>query len=618
MALTKVTYSMIEGAAFNVKDFGAFGNGVDNDTTAIQAAIDAVGANGGGVLWFPPGTYMIARNVGTNDHWGIKIPYSNIALMGGQSATLKRFNADISTYALAYPLLFLGQPDSNNTSVSMITVDGLLFEGNNTRHSSSGSSENDNRYAIIFKNTSSTLIKDCKFFEIDSGAIWYQAPVEYDYTNNVYYNTTTNKASVIDACAFYTVPHTVAGRALVHTINLTGIDNCRMVNNYFSWCDDCLSGETTYDGPLSSGTYTPTVSGWSLGAVPRSGRDWVFSNNNCYNSSEHAVYPAGVDVVISNNTFHSDEPTITNSTDPVKIRSRNCTVTGNTITGYGVGVSINEPSFNVSVSGNTIAISGAASSGGAIDVNSDGLVSYITNRAPYFANFYPMWNISITGNTILFQPENTAFFSMVGIRIYTDVYDGTNYPNGQIQGVTIFGNTISNYKYGVYVINSQAKNIAVDGNSFFPKPFTSTGFTTGTTMNTEAVLVTEQSGAGDTLTSFREMRFDNNMVWGAKYLLSTQDGGGSAGTIDVPWGMTGNKFNYIQNLKTADMRDFEVFNAFSKNTGIFFLPRTWSGQALDNSLGNGSTSNSYYRYTFRYNGTNVVFYTDDSGTTITL
>lgn len=602
----------------SVKDFGATGDGSTNDTVAIQAAIDAVGANNGGVLWFPPGTYMIARNVGTNDHWGIKVPYSNVTLVGGQGATLKRFNSDISTYALAYPLLFLGAPDSNSTPVSMITVDGLLFEGNNVNHGNSGSSEGDNRYAIVFKNTSSTLIKDCKFFELDSGAIWYQRPVEYDYTNNVYYNTTTNFISAIDSCAFYTVPHAVPGRALVHAINLSGIDNCRMVNNYFSWCDDCLSGETTYDGPLSSGTYTPTVSGWTLGAVRRSGRDWVFSNNNCYNSSEHAVYPGGVDVVISNNTFHSDVPAITNGVDPVKIRSRNCSVTGNTITGYGAGVTVNEPSFNVSVSGNTIVISGAALAGGAIDVNSDGLVSYITNRAPYFANFYPMWNISITGNTILFEPQSTAFFSMVGIRIYTDDYDGTNYPNGQIQGVTISGNTISNYKYGVYVINSQAKNIVVDGNSFFPKPFTSSGFTTGTTMNTEAVLVTLQSGAGDTLTSFRELRFDNNMVWGAKYLISTQNGGGTAGTIDAPWGMTGNKLNYIQYIKTADIQAFNSYNAFSKNVGLYFLDRTWNGAGLDNSLSDGTTSNSAFRYTFQYDsGANKMrFYTDDSGTFI--
>ena len=615
MALTKVTYSMIDGACANVRDFGAVGNGISNDTVAVQAAIDSLSATGG-TVYFPEGTYLIARTVGTNDHWGIKVPYSNITLIGGQAATLKRFNADISTYALAYPLLFLGQPDSNSTPVSQIVVDGLLFEGNDTRHNVSGSSLMDNRCAIMLKNTSSTLIKDCKFFEIDSSAIWYQRPAEYDYTNNVYYNTTTNYVSTIDSCSFYAVPHAVAGRALIHAVVLAGVDNSRVVNNYFSWCDDCMSGETTYDGPSSSGTYLPTVSGWSLGSVPRSGREWVFSNNNCYNSSEHAVYPAAVDVVISNNTFWSDETSITSNTDAVKIRSRNCTVTGNTITGYGQGISVNEPAFNVTVAGNTINIVGAGSNGGAIDINGDGLATYISVRSDYLSNFYPMWNIAITGNNILFQNDSTAFFANIGIRIYTDSFDAVNYPEGQMLGVSITGNTITNYKYGVYMVNSQMKNVNITGNTFIAKPFTSAGFTTGTTMNTEAVLVTEQSGAGESLTSFKAVRFDNNMVRGAKYLFSSQNGGGGAGTIDVPWGMTGNRLDYIQYIKTADIKGFSFYNVFSKNNGTFFLDRTWSGTALDNSLGNGSTSNSEQKYCFQYDGTLVRFYTDDSGTYI--
>jgi len=61
MSLTKATYSMINGAVFNVLDFGAVGDGVADDTAAIQTAFTSASAvpNGAGVLFFPLGTYSV-------------------------------------------------------------------------------------------------------------------------------------------------------------------------------------------------------------------------------------------------------------------------------------------------------------------------------------------------------------------------------------------------------------------------------------------------------------------------------------------------------------------------------------------------------------------------------
>lgn len=49
----------LNGEICNVKEFGAIGNGVADDTSAIQAAIDAAVALGGARVWFPPGNYRI-------------------------------------------------------------------------------------------------------------------------------------------------------------------------------------------------------------------------------------------------------------------------------------------------------------------------------------------------------------------------------------------------------------------------------------------------------------------------------------------------------------------------------------------------------------------------------
>lgn len=43
----------------SVKDFGAKGDGVSDDTAAIQAAVDAVFAAGGGTVYLPSGTYLV-------------------------------------------------------------------------------------------------------------------------------------------------------------------------------------------------------------------------------------------------------------------------------------------------------------------------------------------------------------------------------------------------------------------------------------------------------------------------------------------------------------------------------------------------------------------------------
>jgi polygalacturonase len=52
---------------FNVRDFGARGDGVALDSPSIQQAFDRAAAAGGGTVWFPPGIYL-AGNLQLRDH----------------------------------------------------------------------------------------------------------------------------------------------------------------------------------------------------------------------------------------------------------------------------------------------------------------------------------------------------------------------------------------------------------------------------------------------------------------------------------------------------------------------------------------------------------------------
>jgi len=78
----------------SVKDFGAVGDGVTDDTSAIQAAIDSLPSTGG-TVFVPKGTYMVS---GISLH-GTGLDKNNISIVGcGPSSHIKKLaHSDITT-----------------------------------------------------------------------------------------------------------------------------------------------------------------------------------------------------------------------------------------------------------------------------------------------------------------------------------------------------------------------------------------------------------------------------------------------------------------------------------------------------------------------------------------
>ena len=102
----------------SVKDFGAVGDGVADDSPAVQAAINAVGANSG-TLVFPPGVYKMGAQ--------INLTNSNVSLVGEKDAVI-----DFSNFTTVNPtngfgsnivLCFNAQgPGQSLTETSLLTV----------------------------------------------------------------------------------------------------------------------------------------------------------------------------------------------------------------------------------------------------------------------------------------------------------------------------------------------------------------------------------------------------------------------------------------------------------------------------------------------------------------
>jgi parallel beta-helix repeat protein len=83
LSVQSVNAGVATNHVFNVKSFGALGDGKTMDTMPIQSAIDAVGKAGGGVVLLPPGTYLSGSLV-LKSHVELRIE-TNATLLGSTS-----------------------------------------------------------------------------------------------------------------------------------------------------------------------------------------------------------------------------------------------------------------------------------------------------------------------------------------------------------------------------------------------------------------------------------------------------------------------------------------------------------------------------------------------------
>ncbi len=151
-----LTDKTVPSSYFQVTAYGALGNGVHDDRPAIQAAMDAVIAAGGGTVYFPSGTYLLststtASSVLTETNW---TPFTMNLI--GSGATLTTSLVNVSMFNIIGKLqnsLISGLTFVNTHGVTTSGTTALYFQGGG-----GNGTQNISIYGNTFKDFSTMIL----------------------------------------------------------------------------------------------------------------------------------------------------------------------------------------------------------------------------------------------------------------------------------------------------------------------------------------------------------------------------------------------------------------------------------------------------------------------------
>ena len=148
----------LQAKVYNVRDFGAVGDGVHIDSPAINAAIDAAAAKGGGVIYFPAGIYS---------SYSIRLK-DNITLRLDEGAVIKAAKPTAEQgYDIAEPNEWdmyqdFGHSHWKNSLIWGIGLKNLKFEGKGLIDGTDALSRGLGRQGPIAEANKAIALKECK------------------------------------------------------------------------------------------------------------------------------------------------------------------------------------------------------------------------------------------------------------------------------------------------------------------------------------------------------------------------------------------------------------------------------------------------------------------------
>ena len=281
--------------AANVKAFGAVGDGVTNDSEAIQKALDSV--KKGGTVYFPKGVYCL--------HSHVKY-YSNQDLIFENGATLLRGNSSMTILLTNYCDLTTGGYDMTEN----VNIIGGIFDANVNFNQN-------NCTQLGFIHSKNTKVINCTFKH--QASTWHSLEIN------------ASKNTVVDGCVFTDVTTTGTNAEMIQIDGATsqtvypwdglkdGTSSC------YTTIRNCFFDESQYSPAIgnhsnSAHLYTVIHDNMFVGLSSGRGAISFVSNmkhidiyNNTFINCKSGVNTSATQVVVRNNNFSNVETISTGS-----------------------------------------------------------------------------------------------------------------------------------------------------------------------------------------------------------------------------------------------------------------------------------------------------------------